>query len=215
MDRAKLSTAIWLAIMSVVWMIGSLAIYLNTAVDNLILFALVLVEFIWIVSAGVTWAYWIVDRGIELDMGFRRSQSITPMTEAANTIMRLTKEQLDFLKVNGYYMTVGVLGTENGPLKVLLTPRGNIPWNAVERELRLSTVLGLRAIRETSDGSPEREWRRLFTAYCVDQGLAIEAEGPYSARWLDKTSRMILAGRLGIVLYGTGDNGNGEGDNGE
>ena len=211
MDRPKLSTVIWLSIVSVVWFAASILIYLKTDAAGIFILALAGIELIWIISAGVSLAYWIADRAIQLDMDRRRAQSITPMTEAANTIMRLTKEQLDFLKMEGYYATVGIVGANEGPIKVLLTPRGNIPWDAVEREFRLSTVLGLRAIRETSDGSPEREWRRLFTDYCVDRGLAIPAEGPYAARWMDRNSRAILAGRLGLTMYGNG-NGSDEGD---
>jgi hypothetical protein len=201
MERAKLSTAITLSITCIVWLALSILIYFKSSAEPLLIFVLILVAMVWIIAAGVTWAYWIVDRLIQLDMDFRRAQSISPMTEAANTIMRLSREQLDFLKLNGYYAARGIMATDNGPISVLLTPRGNIPWESAVKELRASTLLGLRSIRETSDGSPEREWRRLFTLWCVDMGLAIPAEGPYAARWIDKNSRSIAAGRMGVALY--------------
>lgn len=201
MDTPKLSTAIWLSIVCVIWVCVSILLYLRIGDDWILVLALVMIGFIWIVAAGVTWAYWIWFSYNQRDLERRRVSAITPMTEAANTIMRMSREQLDFLKLNGYYAMKGKMLADKGPIEIFISPRGNMPWEAAVRELRASTVLGLRPTRETRADSPEREWRKLFTAYCIDMGLAIPAEGPYAARWVDRNARAILAGRMGVSLY--------------
>jgi len=208
LDRPKLSTCMWLSILSVVWMSAGVLIYIELPDEWLINLALVLIQIILVVSAGVQWVYYLWYQHSILETYARQADAITPLTEAASAIARLSQEQLEFLKVNGFYANVGILATESGPMKVLLTPFGNMPWEAAVKELRSSTYLGLRAIRETSDGSPERAWRKMFTEYCIYLGLAIPAEGKYAARWMDKTSRETMAGRMGIPLYGSTDDGN-------
>ena len=201
MDRPKLSTCMWLSILSVIWMSAGVLIYIELPDEWLINLALVLIQIILVVSAGVQWVYYLWYQHSILETYARQAAAITPLTEAASAIARLSPEQLEFLGANGYYATIGIAATESGPAKVFLTPFGNMPWEAAVKELRSSTYLGLRAIRETSDGSPERAWRKMFTEYCIYLGLAMRAEGKYSARWTDKTSRETMAGRMGVALY--------------
>lgn len=156
-------------------------------------------------GAVMAWINWtwanINDRILET----RRAQAVTPITEAAAHVSRLSDEQLEFLKLSGYYETIGLFDTDTGLQKALMTQRGAIPWGVVERELRASTMIGLRAIREYSEGSADREWRRLFTEHCINRGYALKADGPYAARWIDSKMRGILAAKWGVKLYGPSD----------
>ena len=165
MDRPKLSTVIWLSIVSVVWFGASILIYLKTDAAAIFILALAGIELIWIISAGVTLIYWIADRVIQLDMDRRRAQSITPMLEIVNAVQRLSRDQLNLVQAQGYHAMIGVLATKNGPLTFLATPLGNIPMNIVERELRATGLIRFPPIRDYPDKSPEREWRRLFQAW--------------------------------------------------
>ena len=212
MDRPRLSTAIWLSLTSVVWMLVSVAVYVNFGPEWIFIIALILIEFIWITAAGVSWLYWMWYEYTERDIERRRAQSITPMLEIVNAVQRLTREQLNIVQAQGYHAMIGVLATKNGPVTFLATPLGNIPMTIVEKELRLTGLLRFPPIRDYSDGSPEREWRRIFQSWaCSEVGLAMPADGPKPAMWIDKNSRAIAAGMLGLDIYAAnGNNGNDE-----
>lgn len=198
----RLSTPYILTILVIVTIAVIVRMYPRFADDTLLVFVAVLLVSAMTGGAVLAWINWIWAHINDRLLETRRAQSVTPITEAADHVSRLTKEQLDFLKMSGYYETIGLFDTDTGLQRALMTQHGGIPWGIVERELRASTMIGLRAIREYSDGSADREWRRLFTEHCINRGYAMKADGPYAARWIDSKMRGILAAKWGIKLYG-------------
>ena len=201
MDNPRLPTAYIATALALLSLFGLVKYYPSIADDVLVLFVLVLVVLALTAGALVTWVNWITYQAANRLEDYHRAQAVTPMLEIVNAVQRLNKDQLEMVKSQGYHAQVGVLGAKDGPTYYLATPRGNIPMNVVERELRLSSLVALAPIRNYSDGSPEREWRRMFTGWCIDHGLAIPAVGHDPARWVDKNSRAIAASMLGIGLY--------------
>lgn len=211
MDRLKLSTCIWLSILGVIWLAGGIGLYSRFEISAGIIFAWIAVALILIVASGVNWIYWMWQEGTRLMADQKRMESITPLLEIVVAVQRLSREQLDVVRAQGYHAMIGVLATKNGPVNYLMTPRGNIPMTVVERELRATGLLRFPPIRDYSDDSPEREWRRLFQYWtCYEVGLAVPANGPNPTMWIDKNSRAIAASMLGIDIYGARQDDNGE-----
>jgi hypothetical protein len=197
--------------MCALWLFGGVTIYIKFPVSAALIFAWVFLLLVLISASGVNWIYWMWQQYNMLEADRRRVESITPMLEIVTAVQRLTREQLEIVHAQGYHAMIGVLATRNGPVQYLMTPRGNIPMTIVERELRATGLLRFPPIRAYSDGSPEREWRRLFQAWAIyEVGLASPPDGPNPAMWIDKTGRMIAAGMLGVDIYGAKENGNEE-----
>lgn len=201
MDRPKLSTSVWLSIACVAWVSFSAIMVTKLTRDPIFIAAVVVISIILIAAAGVNWWYWMRFENSELELHHRRVESVTPFTEAADRVLHMDKTQLDFLGMHGYHAMIGVIGTRNGPTQVLLTPWGNVPLHIVRRELRRSGLIRLPKIRDYSDGSLEREYLRIIIKWAVDAGLAHDPNGNEPAMWIDKDSRNIAAGMLGLDLY--------------
>lgn len=207
MDRLKLSTCIWLSIVCAGWLFGGVSLYGDVSISAALILAWAFMLLILIVASGVNWLYWMWQEYNRLEADQRRVEAITPMMEIVLAVQRLSREQLDLVRAQGYHAMIGVLATKNGPVQYLMTPRGNVPMTIVERELRATGLLRFPPIRDYSDGSPEREWRRLFQAWAIyEVGLATPPDGPNPAMWIDKNSRAIAASMLGVDIYGARDN---------
>lgn len=215
MNRPKLITPIALSVLAVAAIVAAVWIGTRSDGDPIVISALVLVVLVLTAATIGTAVNWAMYEYTLRDMERRRAESVTPMLEIVNAVQRLSRDQLNLVQAQGYHAMIGVIATKNGPLTFLATPLGNIPMNIVERELRATGLVKFPPIRNFPDGSPEREWRRLFQAWaCNEVGLAVPPVGPDTARWIAKDSRAIAASMLGLDIYGA-QNGNGNGDDDE
>lgn len=150
------------------------------------------------IATGINWA---VYQWWQRDIEKRRAQAITPMLELVQAVGRLTESQIGVVGLQDYRAVIEIAGAGSGPIYMLRTAGGPIPMEFVEKTLRRSTPIGMPPIRSYPDGSPEREWIRLFTQWCIDMRLAIPANGPYSAQWIERGGRFKAATILGAQLY--------------
>lgn len=196
----RLSTPVWLGIVAV--LAFSVSIYFQTAKPG---------EIIWIGLPGgvgavfglasvVSGINWVVFMWWQRDIESRRARAVTPMLELMQAVGRLNSDQIGLVGLQDYRAIVEIASADNGPIYMLRTVGGAIPMSFVESTLRAATPLGLPAIRQYADGSPEREWARLFAQWCVDMHLAIPANGPYSAQWIERGGRYKAASVLGLQL---------------
>ncbi len=206
MDNPKLSTAWVLTILTVLVLAGVVKVYPRVAGDILLVCVLVLLALAVTGSMLAYWVFWIIYQATNRLEDYYRAKSETPLHSIARTLQHLTPDQLDLLKANNYYYTMAILPTEDGPKYYLPTPLGPIPREVLERELRLSSMTHLGAIRDYSDKSKKRAERKRFTDWCVLAGWCYPySGGNEAAQWVSADSRTILAGRLGILLYDDGN----------
>lgn len=201
-DDPRLRTPVLLAIMGLSLM--ALAIYFQQrAPDNLVIVGVVggvgAVLMGASIASGINWTvhqYW------RRDVERRRALAVTPTLELVNAVSRLSPDQIGLVGLQNYRAVMELAGADGGPVYMLRTMQGPIPIDFVHRTLQKATPLGLPSIRQYSDGSPEREWARMFAAWCVGEArLAIDAEGPYAARWLERGGRYKAATMLGLQLF--------------
>ena len=145
---------------------------------------------------------WTVHEWWHRDVERRRALAVTPMLELIQAVSRLTPDQIGLVGLQNYRAVMELAGTDTGPVYMLRTFNGPVPLTFVHSTILKSTPLGLPAIRQYADGTPEREWARMFARWCVDEAhLAIDAEGPYAARWIERGGRWKAANMLGLQLF--------------
>jgi hypothetical protein len=200
MTDSNLSRVFWLSLLAGVsgWLFWFLDRYQNDAAyltRGLLavagtVFALMAVVFIF-QSLMQTWFDW--------DERARYNRAMTPNAVLLQLASKLTPDQARIVPNLNYEANIGVLGMDE-PAYVLITPGGNIPLDQVLQILQGSTTVGLRPIRSYVNGSPEQEFARMFVQWCCfsNPPLAVPAEGPFAARWINADSRRRAALRCGL-----------------
>lgn len=201
MGEPKLSTPVCLGILSTICFSIAIWVNLSRPGDFVLPGAFGLIGLIFAGGSVATGINWAIYQWWQRDIEKRRAQAITPMLELVQAVGRLTESQIGVVGLQDYRAVIEIAGAGSGPIYMLRTAGGVIPMEFVERTLRKATPLGLPAVRNYPDGSPEREWIRLFTQWCIDMHLAIPANGPYSAQWIERGGRFKAATILGVQLY--------------
>lgn len=157
--------------------------------------------------ALVFWAFagayaleWLLVVAVEGFTRYQEAAAITPILRAMQAAASLTPEQAMLVPRMEYGAEVGVVATKQDSRLMLITPNGNIPLEFIQRFLLAGGAQYLHTVGAYSDKTPERNWAVGFTEWCIYNGFATAAVGPYPARWMDNTSRATVAGMLGLSL---------------
>jgi hypothetical protein len=200
-NSPRLYTPVMLGILSTIGIAAAIGVNLSRPGNFVLPGALGLIGLIFAGGSFATGLNWAFYQYWQRDIEKRRAQAITPMLELVQAVGRLSESQIGLVGLQDYRAVIEIAGSTGGPIYMLRTAGGPIPMEFVEKTLRRSTPLGMPAIRNYPDGSPEREWIRLFTQWCIDMHLAIPANGPYSAQWIERGGRFKAATILGAQLY--------------
>jgi hypothetical protein len=143
-------------------------------------------------GAGFSLLDWAAVRWISHWRMVREAESMTPELRNLQVIERMRPEAIQL--VLAMMPVVNVLPGANGPSFSLVVGGGSIPYEFIDKFLRMGDGDWLCPIRQFGEGSREREWAQLLTNWMVLMGYAEGPRGMRPARWMDRVGGMTAIG---------------------
>jgi hypothetical protein len=123
----------------------------------------------------------------------RQAMAITERVAVLEKIRQMRPDQINAL--DKYVSTIEIIAGDAGPIYTVRLPTGPAaPLSFIEELIDRGDADHLGPIRNYSEGSAERDWAERFTGFCVFNGWAAPASGPYAARWIDKAKCLHALG---------------------
>jgi hypothetical protein len=123
----------------------------------------------------------------------RQAMAITERVAVLEKIRQMRPEQIAAL--DKYISTIEIIAGDAGPIYTVRLPVGSAaPLSFIEELIERGDAEHLGAVRNYSEGSAERDWAERFTGFCIFNGWAAPAAGPYPARWVDKAKCLHALG---------------------